>query len=187
MEETASLSPSVSYSLFECQECSSVVLGIHDGSAELSCHGEPMDPVDDSGIDHEDPDLDQLLTDVYGTPKMMMDMCHFVFEEGTVSVSDVAEHFGYERDTISDSLRELAGAGFLEQHSLNREDGGEVRVYSAKPVEETRRGELLGLLHWAGTSARILDEANQIKARCVEREDGLDQIFWDVYETERTL
>lgn len=178
--------PSVSYGLFECQVCSSIVLGIHEDTVDLSCHGEPMEPIEEDGIDHTEPDIEQLLTDVYGAPQMMMDVCHFIFEAGTATVAETADHFEYDRSTVSRYLKQLSELGFLERHTLNREEGGEVYVYEARPLEETRRAELVSFLHWSGKATLLLDEANEIKAECADREEPLDTIFWEVYEELRT-
>lgn len=179
--------PSVSYTVYECRECSTTLLGVHNESPDLSCHGQPMEPVEETGIEHSEPDLRHLLTEVYEMPKMTIDVCHFVFETGSVSVSETADHFDYDRSTISRYLRDLDSAGFLERHTLNREQGGTVHVYEAVDIEETRRNELLGFLDWAGQAAMVMDEANEIKAECVASEESLDQIFWDVYQERRTL
>jgi len=179
--------PGVSYTVYECPECSTTVLGIHDKQPDLSCHGHPMEPVEESGIDHSDPEIGHLLTEVYEMPKMTIDVCHFVFETGAVSVAETAEHFDYDRSTVSRYLRDLESAGFLERHTLNREQGGTVHVYEADDIEETRRKELLGFLNWAGQAAMVMDEANEIKAQCAQQEGSLDQIFWDVYQEKRTL
>ena len=179
--------PSVSYSLFECSECSTVVLAVENEATSLSCHGQPMEPIEEQGIDHTEPDLKDLLTDVYAMPKMTMDVCHFVFESETASVSEVADHFDYDRSTVGRYLQNLADVGFLTKHTLNREDGGIVHVYRAKPIDETRRAEMVSFLRWAGKAAMVLDEANEIKAECALSEGSLDQIFWDVYQEQRTL
>jgi predicted transcriptional regulator len=179
--------PSVSYTIYECPECSTSVLGIHDESPALSCHGHELEPVEQSGIDHTDPDIRELLLEVYGMPKMTIDICHFVFETGSVSVAEAAKHFGYDRSTVSRYLGDLAEAGFLDCHTLNREEGGTVDIYEAGDVEDIWEQELVGLLDWAGQAARVMDEAKGIKADCVQREDSLDRIFWEIYQERRTL
>jgi len=178
--------PSISYAVYECPECSTTVLGVYDEPPELSCHGCALEPVEESGIDHANPSLRSLLADVYQMPKTTIDICHFVFEAGAVSVAETAERFDYDRSTVSRYLRELESAGFLDRHTLNRAEGGTVHVYRAGDIEETRRAELLGFLDWAGQAARVMDEANEIKADCAEREGSLDRIFWDVYEERQT-
>ena len=184
---TQSPGPTVSYALFECQECSTMALGVLDGEAELSCHEEPMERIDSDGIAHADPDLETLLTDVYELPPMTIDVCHFIFEEGMASVIETAERFDYDRETVSTYLDGLATAGFLDSHTLDKEDGGTVTMYRARGIETTRRAELVSLLRWAGKSALVLDEANEIKAECATRDGDLDRIFWDVYQERRTL
>lgn len=82
-----------------------------------------------------------------------------VFENGTASVSDTAERFGYDTSTVSSILRGLAEAGFLERETVNlsAEDGtdedsdeGEVEIYEAESVEETHRSETVGFFRWVG-------------------------------------
>lgn len=179
---------SVSYTIYECAVCGTTVLGLHDDEPALSCHGEPLTPVSDPGIDHATPDLATLLIEVFEMPKMTIDVCHYVFEMGTASIEETADHFGYDRSTMSRYLRELADAGFIDRHTLNKESGGEIYVYEAMGLEETRRKELLGFLEWSGTAIQVMDEANEIKAACASStEEDLDEIFWELYQERRTV
>jgi len=180
---------SLTYELYECQTCSATVLGAHDDTAELSCHGEPMVPVDDTGIGHAEPDLEELFTQIYGLPRETVDVCHFVFENGTASVSETAERFGYDPETVSSVLSRLAEAGFLDKQKLSlgtvedETDGdGEVEVYEAGDVEETHRAETVGFLRWAAEAGEVLEKANRVKRRCLEDGDyELDETFWEIY------
>jgi predicted transcriptional regulator len=187
-DEVSSSGPSFSYTVYECPNCSTKLLGVEAESPDLSCCGRSLEPVGESGLEHPKPELKQLLAEVYDMPKMSIDICFFVFESGSASVSDVAEHFGYDRSTVSRYLGELAEAGFIDRHVLNREQGGTIHVYKSKSIDEIRRDAILALLDWAGTGALIMDEANGIKADCIESDDGtLDQVFWEVYQQERTV
>jgi len=187
-QERRDTETSLSYTLFECQECSALALGVHDGSAELSCHGQPMETVEKEGVKHKQPDLEQLFTEVYDMPRMIIDICHFVFEEGTTTVEETAERFGYERDRVAEYLHKLAEKDLLERRSKQVGDGGEVHVYEARDMEEASRDEMVGFLRWAGRGAEVLNEANEIKDWCLSHDDkGLDRSFWEVYEERSTL
>ena len=187
-DSTTGPGPSVTYELYECPQCETTALAIHGESAGLSCCGKSMEPLDERGLEHTQPDVGQLLSEVYEMPKMTIDICHFVFDSGSVTVADTAEHFGYDRSTVSRYLRDLADAGFIERYMLNREQGGTVHVYQARDIQQTRRAELLALLDWTGMAARVMDEANEIKAMCAKDDQNpLDQVFWEVYEEKRTL
>lgn len=180
--------PSISHTLLECQECSALALGVHDGEHEFSCHGEPMVPVEDEGIDHEDPDFEGLLTEVYDMPKMIIDICHFIFDEGTATVEETSDRFGYDRDNVAEYLRELADRGFLKRRSADIGDGGVVHLYEARDMEDSRREEMVGFLRWAGKGAAVIAEANEIKDWCLSHDEkGLERSFWDVYDERSTL
>ena len=180
---------SLTYEVYECRTCSATVVGAHDGSAEISCHGEPMVPVEKPGIDHEEPTLEELFTQVYGLPTETVDVCHFVFENGTASVSETAERFGWDSETVSGVLSRLAEVGFLEREKVSlggvddEADGGEVEIYEAGTVEETHNAETVGFLRWVVEAGEVLEEANEVKRLCLEDGDyELDETFWEIYD-----
>lgn len=187
-QERRDAGPPLYYTLFECQECSALALGVHDGSAELSCHGQPMETVEEEGVKHEEPDLEQIFTEVYDVPRTIIDICHFVFEEGTTTVEETAERFGYERNSVAEYLHNLAEKDLLERRSKQVGDGGEVHVYEARDMEEASRDEMVGFLRWAGRGAEVLNEANEVKDWCLRHDDkSLERSFWEVYEERSTL
>lgn len=187
-QEQKDTGPSLSYTLFECQECSALALGVHDGSAKLSCHGRPMETVEKEGVKHQKPDLEHIFTEVYDMPTMVIDICHFVFEEGTTTVEETAERFGYERDSVAEYLHKLAEKGLLERRSKQVGEGGEVHLYEARDPKEASRDEMVGFLRWAGRGAEVLNEANEVKDWCLSHDEkSLEQSFWEVYEQRSTL
>jgi predicted transcriptional regulator len=180
--------PRFTYSLFECQECSALALGIRHESTQFVCHDEPMQPVEDDGIDHAEPTLDHLLLDVFDLPKFMLDICHYLFESDIATVAEIADNFEQDQETITNALQELVETGLIEHRELSREGDGHISVYVAKDIEETRRAELISFLHWAGQATMVLDEANEIKEQCLKEDNaGLHQIFWSIYTERRTL
>ena len=187
-QERGDTGPSVSYTVLECQECSALALRVHEGSAELSCHGQPMETVVKEGVEHRQPDLEQLFTEVYDMPRMVIDICHFVFEEGATTVEETAERFGHERGAVAEYLRELAERGFLERRSKDIGGGGEVHVYEAREIQEASRDEMIGFLRWAGRATEVVDEANRIKDWCLSHDEmELERSFWEVYDERSSL
>jgi predicted transcriptional regulator len=171
------------YTLFECPECSDVVLAFGDDEPTMSCHGEPMQRVAAPEIDIESPDIRQVLLDAFGLPKAGLNICLSVVGEGPLSANEVAEKLGYDRSTVTRYLNELVDLGLLHKSQLNREDGGVVNVYHSTDLERMRRETLLGFLTWAGEAAALIDAANRTKQEYREANPNreLPALFWESF------
>lgn len=134
--ETTNGDGSLSYSLFKCRECSAVAVavGVHDGSAALSCHGQPVEAVGEVCVD-DMPEALTALAEVRGAPEETKEVYRCAKEEGTASVTETAERLGHDRGTVSDRLRNLAEIGFLERYTLEMEGGSSVTVYEPRGAE----------------------------------------------------
>jgi predicted transcriptional regulator len=177
------------YGVYECTDpdCENVVLSLRDSGDHMSCHGESMAKIRDWEMDVKPPELRQVLLDVFGLPRVGLDICLCVIGEGPVSPATVAEELGYDQSTITRYLNQLVEIGLLEKSQLNRESGGFVNVYHSIDLEDMRRESLIGFYVWAGEAASLIEEANLTKA---EYSDGagdqqLHDVFWEAFE-ERT-
>ncbi len=118
----------VSYTVFECQECSAVALGVRGDGANLTCHDEPMREADAQY------DTDPMSTEQV-SPGVAVDIYDYAFRRGTVSVTGTAERLGYDPEVVWGNLRALVEAGFLEKREPKLEGGSSVTVYEPRRVD----------------------------------------------------
>lgn len=175
------------YNIYRCQSCENTVLSLHDCGDGMTCHGEPMVPVRDVEMNVEPPDLREVLLNVFGIPKIGLDICLCVIDEGPLSPDEVAELLGYDSSTIRRYLNQLTEVGVLKKMQLNREDGGFVNVYRSIEIEEMRRESLAGFYMWAGEAATLINEANLTKEDYLDAasDQPMNEVFWESFQ-ERT-
>ena len=117
----------VSYSLFECGECSAVALGVRGDGANLTCHDESMEPVD-AQYDTEE------VTE-HEVSRVSIEIYDYAFENCPVSVTGIAEQLGHDPETVSEHIQSLVEAGFLEERTPELEGGSSVRVYEPRRID----------------------------------------------------
>ena len=184
-EESVQYDPESSrYSIWECVDCDNVVLAVGRDDPPMSCHGDPMEPVDDVDMTVKPPDVKQVLLQAFGLPKAGLDICLCVIGEGPLSASDVAESLGYDRSTVTRYLKTLVDLGLLRRSELNREGGGVVNAYHSVDLERMRRETLIGFYIWAGEAAGLIEDANLTKQDYLEANPDreLPEVFWDAFE-----
>jgi len=171
------------YGIYTCHDCRNVVLTMQDCGENMTCHGEPMEPVSETAIDVKPPDLRQVLLDAFGLPKSGLDICLCVIGEGPVAPSEVAERLGYDESTIRRYLGELVDIGLLERTQLNREQGGYVNVYHSIDLDEMREETLVGFYAWAGEAAALIEQANLTKEdyKQGDHDAPLEEVFWEEF------
>lgn len=175
-----------SYDIYECRQCDNVVLVIGRDDPPLACHGHPMDPVTESPVPVDPPELPDVLLSAFGLPKAGLDICLCVIGEGPLPAGDVADRLGYDRSTVTRYLNELVEFGLLDRTTLNREDGGVINVYHSIDLEQMRRDTLVGFYVWAGQAAELIEEANLTKRDYLEAnpDQSLPDVFWEDSSTE---
>lgn len=175
------------YAIYRCRDCRNTVLSMQDCEGGMTCHGESMVRVRETHIDVEPPDLRQVLLDAFGLPKLGLDICLRVIDEGPVSPKEVGELLGYDESTIRTYLNRLAEVGLLTKSQLNREDGGFVNVYHSIDLEEMRRETLTGFYVWAGEAAALIEQANLTKEEYLNEDhaERLDEVFWEDFKEDR--
>lgn len=171
------------YGIYQCNDCRNVMLTMQDCGEGMTCHGEPMEPVDDYAMDVNPPDLRQVLLDAFGLPKSGLDICLCVIGEGPLSPGEVAQRLDYDESTVRKYLKKLAEIGLLTRSQLNREDGGFVNVYHSVDLEEMRRESLVGFYVWAGEAAALIQRANLTKQDYLDTDsdERLDEVFWETF------
>lgn len=175
------------YAIYRCQDCANTVLSMQDCEGGMTCHGEAMVRVREAQISVEPPDLREVLLDAFGLPKMGLDICLCVIDDGPLSPGQVAERLGYDESTIRAYLNELADIGLLTKSQLNREGGGFVTMYHSIDLEEMRRETLTGFYVWAGEAAALIEQANITKEEYLDGEypEGLEEVFWEQFQENR--
>jgi predicted transcriptional regulator len=171
------------YGIYRCNDCRNVVLTMQDCGDEMTCHGEPMEPVSDYAMEVNPPDLRQVLLDAFGLPKSGLDICLCVIGEGPLSPGEVAQRLDYDESTVRKYLKKLADIGLLTRSQLNREDGGFVNVYHSVDLEEMRKESLVGFYVWAGEAAALIEQANLTKEDYLDTDsdERLDEVFWEAF------
>lgn len=171
------------YGIYQCADCRNVVLTMQDCGEEMTCHGEPMEPISEYAMDVNPPDLRQVLLDAFGLPKPGLDICLCVIDEGPLSPGEVAQRLDYDESTVRKYLKKLADVGLLTRSQLNREDGGFVNVYHSVDLEEMRKESLVGFYVWAGEAAALIEKANLTKENYLDTDsdERLDEVFWETF------
>jgi predicted transcriptional regulator len=171
------------YDVYGCQTCDNVILSLHGCGEGMTCHGEEMVPITEAKMEIQPPNLRDVLLNVFGLPKVGLDICLCVIDDGPLSPGEVADELGYEESTIRRYLNKLTDIGLLRKMQLNREDGGFVNVYQPIDLEEMRRESLIGFYLWAGEAAMLIEDANLTKEDYVDGsyEGDLNEIFWESF------
>jgi len=174
------------YEVYCCQNCENVILTLYECGGGMTCHGDQMVPVKEAQMDIKPPNLRDVLLDVFGLPKVGLDICLCVIDQGPLAPEGVAEQLGYDESTIRRYLNQLTDIGLLVKSQLNREDGGFVNVYRPIDVEEMRRESLIGFYLWAGEAASLIEEANLTKEDYLDSsyEGDLNEVFWESFQNE---
>jgi predicted transcriptional regulator len=176
------------YAIYRCQDCRNTVLSMQDCDGGMTCHGEEMQRVTETEMDVKPPDLRQVLLDAFGLPKVGLDICLCVIDDGPVSPKEVGDQLGYDESTIRKYLSQLVEIGLLQKQQLNREDGGFVNVYQSIDLEEMRRETLTGFYVWAGEAAALIEQANLTKEDYLDEDhaEALTAIFWEDFQDGRS-
>lgn len=172
------------YNIYRCHDCKNTVLALHDCGDGMTCHGETMEEVRDIEMNVNPPDLRDVLLNVFGIPKVGLDICLCVIDEGPLSPDEVAEKLEYDGSTIRRYLNQLTEVGVLTKMQLNREDGGFVNVYRSIDIEEMQRESLAGFYMWAGEAATLIEDANLTKEDYLDAssEEDMNEVFWESFQ-----
>lgn len=174
------------YAIYECDECANIMLTVRPPDEPVVCHNEPMNEITEWEMDVSPPEIRQILLDAFGLPKIGLDICLCVIDEGPSSPNEVADLLDYDRSTVSTYLNELVDIGLLQKSQLNREGGGYVNVYHSIDLDSMRRETLVGFYAWAGKAAALIEEANVTKEEYMDEDysEGLQDIFWEQFRDE---
>lgn len=175
------------YTIYRCQSCENVTLTLYDCEDGMTCHGETMTEVTDLEMNVEPPALRDVMQEAFGLPRVGIDICLCVIDEGPLSPEGVADVLGYDESTVRRYLNTLTEVGLLTKTQLNREDGGFVNVYRSIDIEEMRDESLVAFYAWAGEAATLIEAANLTKQDYLdaEYEESIDEVFWEGFQNKR--
>lgn len=167
------------FEVTECESCGAIAVAQPHASA---CEAE-MQPVRARNEGVRAPDLETLVTAVFGMSPTELEVCICVMREGETTTSGLAETLGYDRSVISRHLNHLTDLGVLEKRRLIRKTGGHVYVYSPVDLEDIQRHFKLGLFTWLTDAIDLIEELNREKVEAIAEtiEAGSE---WRVYADE---
>jgi len=137
--------------LLSCDHCGNVAVG----NGRITCCEATMTPTDP--VDSVDePELGDLLRDVFGMSDTELEVCLCVMEGGTMSVNELAEQIEYDRSVVARHLNHLAALGVVEKQRRLIEQGGHVYVYEPVAPDVVRERLTLAFTTWVrGATERI--------------------------------
>lgn len=167
------------FTISACESCGAIEVGQPHAS---TCDG-VMEPVRARNEGIRAPDLETLVTAVFGMSATELEVCICVMREGETTTSGLAETLGYDRSVISRHLNHLTDLGVLEKRRLIRKTGGHVYVYSPVELEDIQRHFKLGLFTWLNDAVDLIEELNREKVEAIAEtiESGSE---WRVFADE---
>lgn len=154
--------------LYECQSCDN----IGAGEGTIFCCGEPMEPVDGGDLPIEEPDAEQVVTEVFGLSETKIEICLYIMEAGEATTNEVAAGLELDRSNVSRHLNDLTEFGAIEKRQRLLEEGGYVFLYSSAPIEEVRQRFRHGLYVWLNKALAATNDLTRAKIeRMIDRSD----------------
>lgn len=164
-----------------CDTCGN--LGV--GTDSIRCCETIMSPVEPVDAVAE-PELADLLRNVFQMSDAELEVCLCVMEGGTLTVKELAEQIDYDRSVIARHLNHLAELGVVEKQRQLLKQGGHVYMY--KPVDpETVRSRLTAaFLTWVSGATGEIATLREEKVASIAESDGETAwtLFRDVPEEE---
>lgn len=117
------------YDVYGCRTCDNAILSLHGCGEGMTCHDKELVPITEAQMDIKSPDLHDVLPNVFDLPKVGLDICLCVIDDGALSPGEVTDELGYKKSTIRRYLNQLTDIGLLRKMQLNREDGGFMILY----------------------------------------------------------
>lgn len=172
--------------VYECQHCGTTLVSSQEPD-ELVCCGEPMAQLEAGEGALNTPDIEMLLSDVFGLSHNAIVICIVVIEHGPITTSEIADIVDVSTSTVTEVLGHLVEAGILERFERNLTSGGTVNVYEAVPYEDQQRIYRRGLYQWVSSAIEEIDAfelerlKEQYRSTEAETAEPVEQaaIYWD--------
>lgn len=137
--------------LLSCDRCGNLAVG----SGSVTCCAATMTPAEPVDAVAE-PELDDLLRDIFQMSDAELEVCLCVMEGGTMTVKELAERIEYDRSVVSRHLNHLAELGVVDKQRRLIEQGGHVYVYRPVDPETVRERLTAAFVTWVqGATAEI--------------------------------
>jgi predicted transcriptional regulator len=169
--------PADSPELLSCDRCGNFAVG----SGQITCcetEMTPTDPVDSV----TEPELADLLHDVFGMSDTELEVCLCVMEGGTMTVNELAEQIEYDRSVVARHLNHLAALGVVEKHRRLIAQGGHVYVYQPVDPGVVRQRLTAAFVTWVRGATERIATLRRAKVESIA-DDGGDQA-WKLFREE---
>lgn len=163
--------------LLSCDRCGNVAVG----SGRITCCEATMTPTEPADSITE-PDLADLLYDVFGMSDTELEVCLCVMEGGTMSVNELAERIDYDRSVVARHLNHLAALGVVGKQRRLIEQGGHVYVYQPVAPEVVRERLTVAFTTWVRGATEQIATLRKEKVESIA-DDG-DGPAWKLFREE---
>jgi predicted transcriptional regulator len=171
--------PTDSPELLSCEQCGTVAVG----SGPVTCCEATMTPTDPIDAVAE-PDLADLLSDVFGMSDAELEVCLCVMEGGAMSVNELADRIDYDRSVVSRHLNHLAALGVVEKHRRLIEQGGHVYIYQPVAAEAVRERLTAAFATWVRGATEQIAALRREKVESIADTDDGDEPAWTLFRGE---
>jgi Predicted transcriptional regulator len=126
-----------------------------------------------------DPDLADLLQDVFHMSDTELEICLCVMEGGTMTVKELAKQIEYDRSVVARHLNHLGELGVIEKQRQLLKQGGHIYIYKPVAPETVRNRLTAAFLTWvSGATAEI---ATLRKKKVESVADTDDEPAWTLF------
>ncbi|MBB6647525.1 helix-turn-helix domain-containing protein [Halobellus ruber] len=170
--------PADSPELLSCDDCGNVAVG----NGRITCCEATMtatDPVDSV----DEPELADLLGDVFGMSDTELEVCLCVMEGGAMSVNELADRIDYDRSVVARHLNHLAALGVVEKRRRLIEHGGHVYVYRPVAPEVVRERLTTAFMTWVRGATEQIGALRREKLESIADADG-GESAWKLFREE---
>ena len=153
--------------LLSCDDCDTLAVG----TGPVTCCGAAMTPT--ASVDAvAEPELEDLLRDVFEMSDTELEVCLCVMEGGTMTVNELADRIDLDRSVVARHLNHLAALGVVGKRRRLIEDGGHVYVYRPVEPEVVRRRLTAAFGTWVRGATERLAALRREKVASIADVDG---------------
>ena len=163
--------------LLSCDRCGNLAVG----SGSVTCCAATMTPTEPVDAVAE-PELDDLLRDIFQMSDAELEVCLCVMEGGTMTVKELAERIEYDRSVVSRHLNHLAELGVVDKQRRLIEQGGHVYVYRPVDPETVRERLMAAFVTWVQSATEEIVTLREEKVADIAGIE--DEPTWTLFRDE---
>ena len=163
--------------LLSCDRCGNLAVG----SGSVTCCAATMTPAEPVDAVAE-PELDDLLRDIFQMSDSELDVCLCVMEGGTMSVNELTERIDYDRSVVARHLNHLAALGVVEKQRRLIEQGGHVYVYRPVDPATVRERLMAAFVTWVQSATEEIVTLREEKVADIAGIE--DEPTWTLFRDE---